>query len=77
MTKQDWFGIFYVSVWIIIWGSIGSVIDLPLLNRGIYLPGSIGQAITFTVTGMGSILLAILVFQRTRKLILQSSSDES
>ncbi len=68
MTKKDWFGIVYVSLWVIIWGTIGSLIDLPLLNSGIYLAGSIGQITTFTITAIGSIALSIWLFPKAEKI---------
>ena len=54
MTKQQWFGIGYVSVWVVIWGSVGSLIDLPLLNAELYVEGSIGQITTFALTAIVS-----------------------
>ena len=34
--------ILYISVWVIIWGTLGSFIDYPLYKNKIYLEGSIG-----------------------------------
>ena len=48
----------YISVWVMIWGSIASLIDFPLLKQGIYFEGTIGQYITFSSTGFLSILIA-------------------
>jgi len=48
----------YISVWVMIWGSIASLIDFPLLKQGIYLEGTIGQYITFSSTAFLSILIA-------------------
>ncbi len=48
----------YISVWVMIWGSIASLIDFPLLKQGIYLEVTIGQYITFSSTGFLSILIA-------------------
>ncbi len=64
MNKKDLFGIGYVSIAVFIWGCIGSIIDYPLLIRNIYLPGSIGQAITFTVTGIITASLSIVIFKK-------------
>ena len=33
----------YISVWVIIWGTIGSLVDFPLYKNKIYLEGSIYQ----------------------------------
>ncbi len=62
MQKQDWLGIAYVSLWVIIWGSVGSIIDLPLLEKNIYLAGSLGQVATFSLTGIISSIIAIKLF---------------
>ncbi|WP_320677193.1 hypothetical protein [Prochlorococcus sp. MIT 1300] len=67
MTKKDWFGIIYVSAWVVIWGSIGSVIDLPLLNREIYVAGSIGQLATFVITAVVSLFIGIWLFPKVSK----------
>ena len=62
MTRNDIFGIVYVSVWVLIWGTLGSIIDLPLLNSNIYQPGSLGQVTTFLITALVSIGLGIALF---------------
>mgnify|MGYP001369480442 CR=1 FL=1 len=62
MKKEDWLGIAYVSAWVIIWGSAGSLIDLPLLESNVYLPGSLGQIATFTLSGIVSSIIAIYLF---------------
>ena len=64
MSKKDWFGIGYVSAWVLIWGTIGSLIDLPFLNSEIYLPGSIGQVTTFIVTAIISVIIAVLLYPK-------------
>jgi len=64
MTKKDWFGIAYVAAWVMIWGTIGSLIDLPFLNAEIYLAGSVGQVTTFFMTALISIILASLLFPK-------------
>ena len=48
----------YISVWVIIWGTLGSFIDYPLYKNNIYLEGSIYQYLTFTFTAMISIVFA-------------------
>ena len=61
MNKTTLVGISYVSAWIIIWGTIGSLIDFYfLLNT--YLPGSIGQFSTFIITAIVSAIAAIYLF---------------
>ena len=64
MARKDWFGIAYVSFWVLIWGSLGSFIDFPLLKAGIYFAGSIGQVSTFLITGIISIVVAIFLYPR-------------
>ncbi len=64
MTKKDWFGIAYVSIWVLIWGSVGSIIDLPLLNSSVYNAGSSGQFATFAATALLSIIIAILIYPK-------------
>jgi len=52
----------YISVWVIIWGSIASLIDLPFLKNGIYSEGELGQYLTFSLTAMISIIFAKNIF---------------
>ena len=54
----------YISVWVIIWGSIASLIDLPFLNNGIYREGDLGQYLTFSLTAMISIISAKNIFNK-------------
>ena len=54
----------YISTWVIIWGSIASLIDFPLLKNGIYGEGEIGQYLTFSITALLSILGAKNIFKR-------------
>ncbi len=64
MTKKQLFGICYVSVWVVIWGTLGSLIDLPFLSSKIYTVGSIGQATTFIVTAFASIAISVWVYPK-------------
>ena len=61
MNKKTLVGISYVSAWIIIWGTIGSLIDFYFLQNT-YLPGSLGQFLTFIITAIISIVTAIYIF---------------
>ena len=54
----------YISVWVIIWGSIGSLIDYPLYKNNIYLEGSIYQYLTFTFTALFTILSARFFYKK-------------
>ena len=54
----------YISVWVIIWGSIASLIDLPFLKNGIYSEGDLGQYVTFSVTAMIAIIFSKKIFNK-------------
>ena len=61
MNKKTLVGVSYVSSWVIIWGTIGSLIDFYFLQNT-YLPGSLGQFLTFIITAFISSIIAILLF---------------
>jgi len=61
MNKKTLVGISYVSAWIIIWGTIGSLIDFYFLQNT-YLPGSTGQFLTFIITAIIISITAVIVF---------------
>ena len=61
MNKKTLVGVSYVSTWVIIWGTIGSLIDFYFL-QSTYLPGSIGQFATFIITALFSSIIAIYFF---------------
>ena len=63
-TKSKFKIILYISVWVIIWGSIASLIDLPFLNNGIYREGDLGQYLTFSITAIISIICAKNIFNK-------------
>ena len=54
----------YISLWVIIWGTIGSLVGFPLYKNKIYLEGSIYQYLTFTVTGIISIISAKFFYKK-------------
>jgi len=54
----------YISLWVIIWGTIGSFIDYPLYKNKIYLEGSIYQYLTFTIAAIISILCANFFYKK-------------
>jgi len=56
--------ILYISVWVIIWGTLGSFIDYPLYKNKIYLEGSIYQYLTFTITAIISIISAKFFYKK-------------
>ena len=63
-TNKKFKLILYISVWVIIWGSIASLIDLPFLKNGIYSEGDLGQYLTFSLTAMISIISAKSIFSK-------------
>jgi len=56
--------ILYISVWVIIWGTLGSLIDYPLYKNKIYSEGSIYQYLTFTITAIISIISAKFFYEK-------------
>jgi len=58
--------ILYISVWVIIWGSIASLIDLPFLKNGIYNEGELGQYLTFSFTAIIAIFSAKSIFNKIK-----------
>ena len=54
----------YISVWVIIWGTVGSLVDFPLYKNKIYSEGSIYQYLTFTVTAIIVILSAKFFYKK-------------
>ena len=63
MNKKTLIGVSYVSAWVIIWGTIGSLIDFYFLQNT-YLPGSRGQFATFIITAFLSSIIAIYIFPK-------------
>ena len=65
-TNKKFKIVLYISVWVIIWGSIASLIDLPLpfLKNGIYSEGDLGQYLTFSFTAIISIITAKNIFSK-------------
>ena len=54
----------YISVWVIIWGTIGSLVDFPLYKNKNYLEGSIYQYLTFTISAVISIISAKFFYKK-------------
>ncbi|KGF91645.1 MULTISPECIES: hypothetical protein [Prochlorococcus] len=54
----------YISVWVIIWGTLGSLIDYPLYTNKIYLEGSLYQYLTFAITAILSVICAKFIFKK-------------
>jgi len=47
-----------------IWGTVGSLVDLPFLNAEIYSAGSTGQAITFVVTALIAVAIGVWFYPK-------------
>tara|TARA_Y100001968_G_C18798184_1_gene454336 strand:- start:152 stop:364 length:213 start_codon:yes stop_codon:yes gene_type:complete len=69
MNKKTIIGISYVSAWIIVWGTIGSLIDFYFLQNT-YLPGSLGQFLTFIITAIISSIAAVFLFPIINKKLI-------
>ena len=69
MNKKTLVGVSYVSAWVIIWGTVGSLIDFYFL-QDTYLPGSLGQFSTFIVTAIISSIVAKNIFPIINKKLL-------
>ncbi len=62
MTKKDLMSIIYVSIFVLIWGTFGSLVDFPLLKMDIYQAGSLGQFSTFALTAITCLIIAVKLF---------------
>ena len=51
-------GITYVSVWVVIWGTVASLMDWMLLTGEVYISGSSGQVATFVAYAAATVVLA-------------------
>lgn len=51
-------GVTYVSVWVVIWGTVASLMDWMLLAGEVYPTGSTGQVITFAAYGAATLVMA-------------------
>ena len=56
----------YISVWVIIWGSIASLIDFPLLQNNVYKEGELYQYLTFSITAFISIIIAKFTYKKIK-----------
>ena len=66
-------GITYVSVWVVIWGTVASLMDWMLLAGEVYDTGTSGQAVTFIAYGAATVVLATRFSSR----FLSSGSTDS
>ena len=56
--------ILYISIWVIIWGTLGSLVDYPLYKNKIYSEGSIYQYLTFIITAIISMISAKFFYKK-------------
>ena len=57
-VNQTLRGITYVSVWVVLWGTVASLMDWMLLTGEVYETGTSGQALTFIAYGAASVVMA-------------------
>ncbi|MFM7634927.1 MAG: hypothetical protein ACKO7Z_04955 [Cyanobacteriota bacterium] len=62
--EQTLKGVAYVSVWVLVWGTVASLADYVLLARDTYAPGTPGQIITFVSYGVACVVLAVRLSSR-------------
>ena len=51
-------GVTYVSVWVVIWGTVASLMDWLLLTGEVYETASSGQVVTFIAYGAATVVMA-------------------
>jgi len=51
-------GITYVSVWVVIWGTVASLMDWMLLTGEVYETATSAQAVTFIGYGAATVVMA-------------------
>jgi len=56
----------YISSWVIIWGTLGSLVDYPLYKNNIYQEGSLYQYLTFSITAIISIFSAKFFYTKIK-----------
>lgn len=70
-------GITYVSVWVVIWGTVASLMDWMLLTGEVYETGTSGQAVTFIGYGAATVVMATRYAGRFLASGDQQSSDQT
>ena len=59
--------ILYISIWVIIWGTIASLIDLYFfLDKHVYAEGDLGQYMTFSLTALISFFIARNIYSKLK-----------
>ena len=69
-------GITYVSVWVVIWGTVASLMDWMLLTGEVYPSGSFGQAVTFVAYAAATVVLATRFAPRFLQSAGSKAADE-
>ncbi|MAI96231.1 MAG: hypothetical protein CMN95_05885 [Synechococcus sp. MED650] len=69
-------GITYVSVWVVIWGTVASLMDWMLLAGEVYDTGSTGQATTFIAYGAATVVMATRFSSRFLRSAESEASDQ-
>ena len=70
-------GITYVSVWVVIWGTVASLMDWMLLTGEVYETGTSGQAVTFIGYGAATVVMATRYAGRFLASADQQSSERN
>jgi hypothetical protein len=73
--NKTWRGITYVSVWVVIWGTVASLMDWMLLTGEVYETGTSGQAVTFIGYGAATVVMATRYAGRFLAPDAEQSSD--
>ena len=71
MNKKIIFTLIYISLLILIWGTIGSIIDYPLLQLGVYNAGAFGQYITFIIIGGESTIAGLKLYKKVQNKFIE------
>ena len=58
LVDRSFRGVAYVSGWVVIWGTVASLMDWMLLTGEVYETASAGQAVTFIAYGAATVVLA-------------------
>ena len=58
LVNRTFRGVVYVSAWVVIWGTVASLMDWMLLTGEVYETASSGQAVTFIAYGAATVVLA-------------------
>ena len=69
-------GVAYVSVWVVIWGTVASLMDWMLLTGEVYETASSGQAVTFIAYGAATVVLATRFSTRFLKVSDSEAADQ-